>query len=227
MLTAGVAHGMRNPLAILQHSLDHLKMRLEQAEVDLDRTTLLLDIRGMEVEAQRSLKTLERLVRWARPHGGLPEPTRLQVIIHDLVELISGDLIHMRISLALAIDRNLPCVLLAADPLRMALTDLFWNAAKAMPSGGEIRVTLTESADHRFVVLSVEDSGVGMTESQIQSLFSTNPFEPIPAGGIGLGLYLCKQVLAAQGVTIRAQSELGAGTKVFVDFPVHSVPEEV
>ena len=218
LLSAGVAHGMRNPLATIQYSLDCLRMELDRSQTVPDLRLLRTDVQHIQEATQRSLDTLARLIRWAKPHGWHAEPTSLDEIIRDLTDLILDDASNRRIKLMLQLDSDVPLVFAAPDPLRLALTDLFWNAFKAMPDGGELWVLLRTTSDRRWLELTIKDTGIGMTQEQLRNLFTTNPFEPVPPGGGGLGLYLCKRVLAAQKATIHATSELGCGTTVVLRF---------
>ncbi len=218
LLSAGVAHGMRNPLATIQSSLDKVRRQCELANEPLERTALLGVIQEIETATQRSLKTLERLIDWAKPHGQDRQWMSLGTMTEDLVAMIRDDLEFRKIEVVTSIDPSLPMVFASPDPLRMALSDLFWNATKAMPDGGRLEVTLQPSADQQQIELVVADNGVGMSPSQLDSLFAFNPFEPLPAGGSGLGLYLCRKVLAADGAELRAHSFEGLGTTMTAVF---------
>ncbi len=226
LLSAGVAHGMRNPLATIQASLDLVRRQCDKDYLDVPRTDVLEAIRTIENATQRSLKTLELLIEWARPHGTLSQTLKLGPIIEDLVAIIREDLEFRQISVNTSIAPSLPLINGPPDALRMALSDLFWNAAKAMPNGGTLSVSLNATLDTRYVNFEITDTGVGMSQETLEGLFSFSPFEPLPAGGSGLGLYLCRKVLAAAGAELRARSVEGKGTSMTAVFPIAVSPYE-
>lgn len=220
MLTAGVAHGMRNPLATIQSSLDCVRRECASSKEPLDPARVLGSLREIEVATQHSLETLGKLIDWAKPHGAESQWMSLGSLIEDLVALIRDELEFKGIELDVEIDPTLPSVIGSPDQLRMAISDLFWNAAKAMPQGGRLQVRLRTTSDQQHIELTVADTGVGMSEEELETLFSVNPFEPLPAGGTGLGLYLLRKVLAGFKAELNPQSIVGQGTTMTVVFPI-------
>jgi CheY-like chemotaxis protein/HPt (histidine-containing phosphotransfer) domain-containing protein len=110
---------------------------------------------------------------------------------------------------------------LEGDPgrLRQVLTNLIGNAVK-FTEAGEIRLSISvdvEDDDSVRLLFSVEDTGIGVPESAVSSLFA--PFTQVDAsttrryGGTGLGLSICKRLVDAMGGTIGVESTLGKGSK--------------
>jgi len=107
------------------------------------------------------------------------------------------------------------------DRLIQVLTNLLDNAIKFTPSGGKIRITARTAAGG--VEVTVEDTGPGIPEDQIEEIFSK--FKQGGGGltdkprGTGLGLPICKEILRAHHGEIRLQSTMGEGSRFTIWLP--------
>ena len=101
---------------------------------------------------------------------------------------------------------------------------IFWNllsnAAKFTPTGGSVRVTLTQQGNR--ALLQVADTGCGihpdLQDTVYDRILHTERMDPLPHG-LGLGLSLCRCFAARQGGNLLLQSEVGKGTTVTVSLP--------
>jgi signal transduction histidine kinase len=130
-----------------------------------------------------------------------------------------------KIRLAVEAPAELPEV--AMDEARMVqvLTNLLNNALKFTPEGGDITVKLHLEADHpELLLVSVSDTGPGMAADQLERIF--NRLYQIQRGdaasqlGFGLGLYLCRELVALHGGEIRVESEVGKGSTFAFTIPL-------
>jgi signal transduction histidine kinase len=107
------------------------------------------------------------------------------------------------------------------DHLEQVLDNLVTNAIKFSPGGGTIRVVLEEVP--AAVVLRVSDPGVGIPPSQLEAIFGLfyQAEDPVSrrTGGMGLGLYISKEIVARHGGRIWAESAPNAGSTVSVSLP--------
>ena len=103
--------------------------------------------------------------------------------------------------------------------LEHMLLELLSNAAKAMPDGGTLRVTLQDTG--KAAVLSVGDEGCGLSEEALERLFGKNR-EPdlTPGAGAGLGLRLARAVAEAHGGLMMLDTAPGRGVRVAVSLPL-------
>jgi signal transduction histidine kinase len=221
MLTAGVSHGIRNPLQTVRAALEVVQKtlaRIEIAEGDRSKVAERLTI------AQNSLSCafhlINRLVRWATPQGDPGEPVRIDEILGNLAELVRGEFEQRKIDLRLDIPQEVPAVAASIEGVRVAFDDLFWNAAKAMPSGGTLTISVENDPSAGQLVVTFSDTGTGMAQEQVDSLFAFSPFEPLPPGGRGLGLYLTRKMMDAAGGSIVCSSVEGKGTTFTLRFPL-------
>jgi two-component system phosphate regulon sensor histidine kinase PhoR len=157
---------------------------------------------------------------------------RLQVEQRPVVlpELLAALLTQMAPTLSphrvdLLVDHEVPPI--NADPVRLEqiFTNLVENAAKHSRENATILVRV--GRDETGVRVTVEDSGVGIAPDELPRLFERYYRAPSadPLGGLGLGLYISKHLVEAQGGRIWVESAPGKGTTFFVWFPLAQSPE--
>jgi signal transduction histidine kinase len=109
---------------------------------------------------------------------------------------------------------------------RQVLLNLVSNAIKFSDGGGRIELTLDAGESEGTIVLRVSDRGIGISAENLGHLF--RPFERLDARrelpGTGLGLFLTKRLIDAQGGRITVESERGQGTTITVTLPTPAVP---
>jgi signal transduction histidine kinase len=112
------------------------------------------------------------------------------------------------------------------DHLEQVLDNLVSNAIKFSPDGGRIDVGVVERPDN--VELSIHDRGVGIPKHQLDAVFGLfyQAEDPVSrrTGGMGLGLYISKEIITRHGGRIWAESEPGAGTTFYVALPKSPIP---
>jgi signal transduction histidine kinase len=108
--------------------------------------------------------------------------------------------------------------------LLQVLTNLIVNSIQAMPNGG--RLTISTSSRDGNLLLTIEDTGIGMSDEVTKKIF--NPFFTTKDidEGTGLGLSVVHGIVTSHGGTIEVESEVGRGTKFTVRLPVQAMPSE-
>jgi|HubBroStandDraft_4_1064222.scaffolds.fasta_scaffold00030_15 signal transduction histidine kinase len=146
------------------------------------------------------------------------------------VDTLQGAGTAKGITLSSDVESGLPSV--CADPtrIRQILIILIDNAIKFTPANGEVKVQARVSdEDPRLLVLEVSDSGCGlspdMTERIFERLFQTSDPSLEGRKGLGLGLYICKELVTRQGGQIWARSAPGQGAVFSVTLPIFSLPD--
>lgn len=100
--------------------------------------------------------------------------------------------------------------------MRRVLSNLISNAIDALPNGGNIFISAR--IEDEEIVLTVEDTGVGIAEENLGRLFK--PFFTTKERGTGLGLAICKRFVELHGGHIFVESKVGRGTKFTIRLPV-------
>jgi signal transduction histidine kinase len=112
------------------------------------------------------------------------------------------------------------------DHLEQVLDNLVTNAIKFSPDGGAIRVRLQDQGDQ--VILSVQDAGVGIPVDQLEAVFGLfyQAEDPVSrrTGGMGLGLYISKEIITRHGGQIWAESRPGEGSTFNISLPRPGAP---
>ncbi|MCU0887660.1 MAG: PAS-domain containing protein [Rubritepida sp.] len=129
------------------------------------------------------------------------------------------------LGLELAAVAGLPAVRADDRRLRQVLLNLVANAVKFTPAGG--RITLDARRDAEGLVIEVRDTGIGIAAADLQKVFE--PFTQLDSQlarrypGAGLGLYLCRVLMEAQGGSLTLESHEGEGTRALLRFPASAL----
>jgi len=211
-LAAGVAHELNEPLGnILGFA------QLARKTPDLPRPAAD-DIDKTVTAALHARDIVSRLMLFARQKM----PTQAQVKLNDLVEnghpFLESRCAKAGIRLVHRLAADLPAIVADAGQLDQVLVNLVVNAIQAMPDGGTLTIT-TERGDG-IVVLTVEDTGVGMSADVLSKVFV--PFFTTKAvgEGTGLGLSVVHGIVTAHGGRIEVESKPGLGTRFRVLLPI-------
>ncbi|WP_093225811.1 histidine kinase famiy protein [Sphingomonas sp. NFR15] len=222
-LTAGLAHDFNNLLQVVAGNLD-LVLHSELNE----RQTRLLTNAAKATD--RGSRLTRQLLAFARKTRLEPRQVNLNDLIHEFGELLDNT-IGAQIRLVTALERRLPQINIDASHLEMAVLNVLINARDAMPNGGTVTISTqlwklngNAAAHHlpegEYVVLSIRDEGVGMTEEvrqrAIEPFFTTKGSER----GTGLGLAMVHGFLQQSLGRLEIDSEQGRGTEIRMLFPV-------
>ncbi|MFN3911952.1 PAS domain-containing protein [Hyphomonas sp.] len=225
-LTGGFAHDFNNLLTIILGNAETLADRLPDGPFrEMAQLALSASESGAEL--------IQRLMSFSRLQPLVPKPQSLISLTHETQAMVWRALPE-NISFDVAADENLWVCRIDGPQFQAALVNLCVNARDAMPEGGRILiemenvVLLGDEADlhsgataGEFVVLTVNDSGIGMSPDTLaracEPFFTTKP----PGVGSGLGLSMVYGFVQQSGGSIRIYSELNAGTRVSLYFPRH------
>jgi PAS domain S-box-containing protein len=221
-LAAGVAHNINNRLTPVLGWTEMLLERLAAGEA-IPRDELAHALTVINQGAADSVGTVRRLQEYSRPARVKgPESVQLREVVEQLLALTrpQWDNEAARRGIRYEIDLKIepaPPVLAVASEIREALLNILENALAAMATGG--RLTLHVRGDEKRAMVSVSDTGKGMSE-QVQKL----AFEPFFTtrggdGGTGLGLSLAQEIVQRYGGTIALTSREGVGTTFTLTFP--------
>ena len=184
----------------------------------LDQKAALLD---------QSYYRLLRLVNSLSSASWLTSSDPLQLQDRDIVALVSdicekagglAPLLGLELRFVCAMERHTCAV--APDALEQAVYQLLSNAFKFTPAGGTVTVELR--VKNKLVLLSVTDTGQGIPEERLPTLFDCylHGGQPeAPSHGLGLGLPLCRRVAEGHGGTVIAESRVGEGSRFIISLP--------
>ena len=227
-LTGGIAHDFNNMLTGVIGAMELMKRRIAVGRVeDLER---FLD--AALSSAQRAAALTARLLAFSRRQTLDPQPLDVNGLLQSLDDLLRRS-IRENILLKFAPAQDLPFARADSNQLENAIINLVVNARDAMPDGGELNLetravdldaadvaTQPEIAAGRYVVISVSDTGVGMTPEIVEKAF--DPFYTTkPLGqGTGLGLSMVYGFARQSDGQVRIRSQPGVGTTVSLYLPI-------
>jgi signal transduction histidine kinase len=151
----------------------------------------------------------------------------LNGLVQQCVALMQPQANRERIIIRTSLAPALPPVMVDARSIRQIALNLLSNSIKFTGAGGQVIVS-TAVADHGEAVLRVRDTGLGMSEKEIEA--ALEPFRQLAtstrwgSGGTGLGLPLTKALAEANGARFTITSKVNDGTLVEVAFPAAHVP---
>jgi PAS domain S-box-containing protein len=223
-LTGGVAHDFNNLLSVITNGLDLLRPVLKDAE-----GLGLVD--SMEKAAMRGAALTNQLLTFARQQPVTPEPRELNRVIAGF-ESVLRRATRSSVKFEIETTGELPAVMIDMALFETGLLNLVVNANDATLDGGSIRVTthLTDLREGqlgalptgRYVVVSVQDTGSGMSEEvmsrAVEPFFTTKPV----GKGTGLGLSQVYGMVQQFGGELKIVSQPAQGTTISLYFPVSS-----
>ena len=118
---------------------------------------------------------------------------------------------------------SVPLVMAVREQLHQVLLNVVLNAKQAIGEKGNISIAIEQM--NGSVVVTVDDTGSGIPSSMLEALF--RPSQSSKPGGLGIGLYQCKQIVEAHHGTIRVRSEEGKGTQVRIELPIYRPPASI
>lgn len=207
-LAAGIAHEVNNPLCALALNLTTVAEKIEDPA--LEKPMAL-----MEVAVNRCRDIVERLLRFAHPSKAERQDFRLDETVQETVELVRHQLKKAEIQ----VEMSLEAVVINGDPAQLGqvFLNLLMNARDAMKEGG--RLALGCRAGGGQAIVTIADTGTGMSEEVRNRLFEPFFTTKEVGEGYGLGLSVSYQILKEHGATVVVDSKEGRGSTFTITFP--------
>ncbi|HEY9635620.1 MAG TPA: HAMP domain-containing sensor histidine kinase [Coleofasciculaceae cyanobacterium] len=215
----GVSHDLRNPVTGMLMLLQHLHNRPEEP-VSVSHSILERMIQGSDRQLQLINSLLEAHASEVQGVVIHPEPIQLSQLVRSSLADIEPLLTQNQAILKNLIPEDLPRV--SADPTQLwrVFTNLINNALKHNPPG--LTLTISAVVEPHMIRCCVEDNGEGMLPEQCDRLFDLyfRSSHVRNSLSLGLGLYLCRQIITAHGGEIGVVSSPGAGSKFWFTLPI-------
>jgi len=213
-MAGGIAHELRNPLAIISSNAQ-LTMEVPE-EIELGKKCLENIIKA----SWRASSIIETLLQIGRPER------RFQMTEIYLPELIDQSQVSIfnlikthDINVTVTCQENLPQIIGSDTMLGQVFINLITNACNAMPEGGSLNI-MVEAKSAGKVDIHFVDTGCGIPSENLSKIFEPF-FSTMPGGkGVGMGLSLCHTIIKQHHGEIKVHSEIGKGSRFTVRLPV-------
>jgi len=221
-LAAGIAHELRNPLASIKGAAQVVLRDLSESNeiVDLNAHREFLDIIVNEVDVLSGVTSeFLEFSRFAPPHV---QRFSLNALLTKRIQFLRPEFERCDIAVHEDYDESLPEIEADPNQLERVFTNIFLNGVQAMPEGGllTVKTKYVRNSREDLVEISFIDTGLGMTESQIEKIFT--PFFTTKTKGTGLGLAIVRKTIDAHGGKISVQSRLAEGSNFTIMLPISS-----
>jgi PAS domain S-box-containing protein len=210
-LGASLAHEINNPLQSVIGCLGLAEELLDDGE----EVRRYLEI-AME-ELERAADIVTQLRDLSRESKAKMESADLNALVEKVLLLTRKRCENRRVDVAWSPATDLPAVPLARDRVQQVFLNLVLNAVEAMPEGGRLRVSTAPTSEPEGVRVTFADTGVGIEPKRLPRIFE--PFHSSRLEGLGLGLYITKNIVREHGGHIGVDSQLGEGTTFTVWLP--------
>lgn len=211
-LTGGAAHEIKNPLNAIALQLDVLRGKVEESSPDAH-----VEINVISREIRRLDRVVKTFLDFNRPVDFKAEDVDLVALTREVASLVTLQAATQRVTIDFSADPPHTLIRADQDLLKQAVLNVVMNGIEAMRSGGVLRISVTRSADDT-AVLTVQDEGPGISESNRSKVFQL--YYTTKEKGTGIGLAMTFKTVQLHNGTIEFTSEIGKGTTFRLEFPL-------
>ena len=230
-MAAGVAHEVKNPLAVILMGVAYLSKQLANGNANVP-----VVLRDMDDAVQRADRVIRGLLDFSAPSELQFNTEDLNAVIEQAFMLVKHEFTRSHVTVIKDLAASLPPVNLDGNKIQQAFINLFINAVHAMPDGGtltvrtsvrplaQVRHALSPKNLSRFVrvdtviVMEIEDTGSGIPEGKLDKVFDPF-FTTKPTGkGTGLGLTVTEKIVELHGGVIDIRNRAEGGVRATLVF---------
>lgn len=215
-ITAGVAHEINNPVAVIQGNIDVIRETLGD-----DATPLMTELNLIDRQIARINAIVGKLLQFARPSefNAFSEHVDVAAVLDDCLVLVDHVISRRNVTVTTHRAEDAPPVRINPGELQQVIINLVVNAVQAMDGPGELSLSIrAEARDGRSgTALVVADTGPGIANERLNTVF--DPFYTTkPGEGTGLGLSVSQTLIRQSGglITVRNRDAGGAEFTVWL-----------
>ncbi len=218
MLTAGLAHEIRNPLVAIRTFTQLLPDRYQDKEFREGFQSTALK------EVDRICGLVNDLLSFARPSVPNVSAEHINEIVENIIRILETEAKEKGVQIYRRFSNSLPKIFIDKEQIKQVSMNIILNALQSIEDEGVVEVStqlFTRNGSEQFVQIGVRDSGVGIAEKDLEDIFT--PFFTTKKEGSGLGLSISHQIVQEHGGHILVESKAGKGTTFFINLPVEPV----
>jgi signal transduction histidine kinase len=215
-LAAGIAHEVKNPLAIIQMGADYLAQALPP---DDEKQPVINDIGDALGRAEA---VINGLLDYSRSDDLALQPRQASQIIEESLKLVMHELRGRNIKYSLDIEADLPDVQMDTNKIKQVLINSYMNAAQAIGRDGQLTV-ICARLNKKFVRICVRDTGPGISAENLAKVFDPF-FTTKPVGeGTGLGLSVSRNIVELHHGILDIHNLAEGGAEMTIDLRASEV----
>ncbi|MBU0463764.1 MAG: GHKL domain-containing protein [Proteobacteria bacterium] len=222
-LSAGVAHEINNPLAIIMTEHQLLLEAEKRAPItDPDFGEQFAgSLNQIGTQVRRCAQITKNLMKFARRTRSVIETININVFLREVIDLMEREAKSDGIAFKSVLDDTIPPILTDPSQLQQVFLNFINNAIDAHEEKGSGTITLSTcpAKDKTGISIIVEDTGSGIKDQDIEKIFDPFFTTKAPGRGTGLGLSICYSIVKQLGGQIQVESEIGKGTRFTLTFP--------
>ena len=215
-----MAHDLKNPIS----TFISVTKLLQELFDDLSKEEVQDFIKDINESSMKLFNLLDNLLTWSRSQTGRIEVNSNRINLWDIAEtsitMLRMNALNKKIEISSEIHESTE-VYADSNMISTVFRNLISNSIKFTPIGGKINLYAKEDTD--FVQITIEDTGLGISEDDINKLFRIDIHHTTigtsSEKGTGLGLILCKEFIEKNSGKIWVESELGKGSKFIIQLP--------
>jgi two-component system NtrC family sensor kinase len=216
IVAAGIAHEVKNPLAIIIQGVEYLKSSMES-------DALLLDVtERIKRSALRADNIIKGLLSFTRQTPIQAEDVDIIPVTEETLSFVEYQIKSKHIKIVRHYAPDLPKVTVDINQIKQVFVNLLLNAFEAMQNGGTITISaegIRDEKDQGYLQVVIADTGCGISEGELEKIFDpfyTTKNTPVNSG---LGLSVTKGIIDKHRGKIRIESEVDRGTRVIIGLP--------
>jgi C4-dicarboxylate-specific signal transduction histidine kinase len=216
MMTSGLAHEVMQPLQIILSTAQNCQEDIKQDLIDTNG--ILNDLEEIVGTTKRLSHVITHLRTLSREADITIESININDIVESSLMMFRQQLKSHGIMVEEQLAENLPTIQADEVQLEQILINLITNAREALSEQDDRLLTIVTAQQNGVVQIQVADNGPGIAPEQLPHIFE--PFHSNKEKGVGLGLYISKDIAQDYGGTISVDSTPNVGTKFTVSFPI-------
>ncbi|XXJ19319.1 ATP-binding protein [Desulfovibrio caledoniensis] len=208
-LAAGIAHEVRNPLSSIKGYATYFAGLFDEGSENRKAATVMI------AETERLNRVISELLDFSRPSDFKFRKADPAMVLDTVSRLLQQDAADQGVEVAVDIAPNLPETEMDPDRMVQALLNIGINGIQAMEPGGRLSLRAQASVDG--LVIEAEDTGQGIPEADLATIF--DPYFTTKSQGTGLGLAVVRKIVEGHGGGVHVSSTPGKGTTFAITLP--------
>jgi len=208
-LAAGIAHEVRNPLSSIKGYATYFAGLFDEGSENRKAATVMI------AETERLNRVISELLDFSRPSDFKFREANPASVLDTVSRLLQQDAADQGVEVSVEVEPDLPKGEMDPDRMVQALLNIGINGVQAMEPGGGLTLRARRAEDG--LLIEVEDTGQGIPEKDLETIF--DPYYTTKSQGTGLGLAVVRKIVEGHGGSVHVASTPGKGTVFAITLP--------